>query len=280
MRLSLVNSEAVKLGSAEILFDKVTVTGTENLLMAATLAEGTTILKNAAREPEVMDLVSLLKSMGARIKGEGTDTLTIQGVASLHGCEHHIVPDRIEMGTYVCAAAITGGSVRITRCEPTHLTAFLDRIEEAGLPLKRGETEVEVFPHQGLRALDIQTKPFPGFPTDMQAQYMAVMTQAKGRAIISENIFENRFMHVQELLRMGAIIKIDGHTAVTTGPCTLSGAEVMATDLRASASLVLAALVADGETHVCRIYHLDRGYENLEGKLKSLGANVKRLSGS
>ena len=274
-----IKAKAKKLKGAEILFDKVTVTGTENLLMAATLAEGTTILKNAAREPEVMDLVDLLNAMGARIKGSGTDTLVIKGVPSLHGCEHHIVPDRIETGTYVCAAAITGGSVRITHCVPSHLTAFLNRMEESGLPLVKGNDFLEVKPHSGLTALDIHTEPFPGFPTDMQAQYMAVMTQAKGRAIISENIFENRFMHVQELLRMGASIKIDGHTAVTSGPRNLSGAEVMATDLRASASLVLAALVADGETQVRRIYHLDRGYDNLEGKLKGLGANVRRVSG-
>jgi len=273
-----IEATATRLKGADILFDKVTVTGTENIMMAAALADGTTILRNAAREPEVEDLADMLVKMGARIQGAGTDEITIEGVSALGGCHHHIIPDRIETGTYVCAAAITQGHVRITHAKPNHLRAFLSAITAAGLPIEIQGDQIEVFPHEGLKANDIQTQPHPGFPTDMQAQYMAVMTQAEGRSVITENIFENRFNHVPELQRMGAHIKVDGQTAITTGPTPLSGARVMATDLRASASLVLAALIANEETRIDRIYHLDRGYADLEGKLRTLGALIRRES--
>ena len=273
-----LKAKCKKLRAAEIVFEKVTVTGTENILMAATLADGTTLIRNAAREPEIGDLIDLLTAMGAHIQGKDTDTLIIKGTNALTGADHAVVPDRIETGTYVCAAAITGSHVTINKCKPQHLTTFLDCLEETGLKMIRGENFIEVLPHHGLCSRDIQTEPFPGFPTDMQAQYMAVMTQAQGRAMISENIFENRFMHVQELVRMGAKIKVEGHNALVTGPGSLSAAEVMATDLRASASLVLAALIADGESTIRRIYHLDRGYDDLAGKLKMLGAQIQRIS--
>lgn len=273
-----IAAEATNLHGADILFEKVTVTGTENIMMAASLASGTTILRNAAREPEITDLADMLNKMGAKITGAGSDVIKIEGVAQLHGCEHAIIPDRIETGTYVCAAAITQGHVRVTHANPSHLQAFLESIKSAGLPLNLEENLIEVLPHQGLVAQDIQTQPHPGFPTDMQAQFMAVMTQAVGRSVITENIFENRFNHVPELQRMGAHIKVDGQSAITTGITALSGAQVMATDLRASASLVLAGLVAAEETLIDRIYHLDRGYANLEGKLKALGAKVRRVT--
>lgn len=271
-----IEAEAKKLKGADILFEKVTVTGTENIMMAASLAEGTTILRNAAREPEVEDLADMLNRMGAKISGAGSDAITIVGVPELGGCHHRIIPDRIETGTYVCAAAITRGHVTITQTHPQHLQAFLEAIKKTGLPINIEGDRIEILPHDGLTAADIQTQPHPGFPTDMQAQYMAVMTQAQGRSVITENIFENRFNHVPELQRMGAQIKVDGQSAITSGVTPLSGAQVMATDLRASASLVLAGLVASNETHVERIYHLDRGYANLEGKLQALGANIRR----
>lgn len=273
-----IEAEAQDLHGADILFEKVTVTGTENIMMAASLAKGTTILRNAAREPEIVDLANMLISMGAKISGAGTDAITIEGVEKLHGCQHRIIPDRIETGTYVCAAAITQGHVTIQNANPQHLQAFLEAIKNAGLPMNIGDDFIEVLPHKGLKAQDIQTQPHPGFPTDMQAQYMAVMTQAEGRSVITENIFENRFNHVPELQRMGAAIKVDGQSAITSGPTDLSGAQVMATDLRASASLVLAGLIAKQETQIDRIYHLDRGYANLEEKLCALGATIRRES--
>lgn len=273
-----VDAKAQRLQGAEIFFEKVTVTGTENIMMAATLAEGTTVLNNAAKEPEVIDLANMLIGMGAKIEGAGTATITIHGVDELHGTRHKIVSDRIEAGTYVCAAAITRGHVTLTQVVPRHLRRFLDVVEQAGVPLKIYDDAIEVMPHDGLLPRDIQTQPHPGYPTDMQAQFMTLMTQAKGRSLVTENIFENRFMHVSELVRMGADIKVTGRTAAVTGPTPLSGAQVMATDLRASASLVLAGLVADGETVVNRIYHLDRGYTHLEQKLSGIGALVSRIS--
>ncbi len=273
-----IDAKAARLRGAEIFFETVTVTGTENVMMAATLAEGTTILNNCAKEPEVEDLAQLLNAMGARISGAGTATITIQGVTRLHGTSHTIIPDRIEAGTYVCAAAVTRGHVELTGVRPRHLRRFLDVMQQTGLPIKYGEDLIEILPHEGLRARDIQTQPHPGFPTDMQAQYMTVMTQAEGRSLITENIFENRFMHVSELIRMGANITVKDRTAAVTGPTRLSGAQVMATDLRASASLVLAGLVADDETIIDRIYHLDRGYTHLEQKLSALGAQVMRIN--
>jgi UDP-N-acetylglucosamine 1-carboxyvinyltransferase len=270
-------ARAAELNGADISFEKVTVTGTENILMAATLARGTTVLRRTAREPEVGDLVDLLNAMGARISGKGSDTLVIQGVTELGGTTHTICPDRIEAGTYVCAAAMTQSHVLVKNCRPDHLRRFLDSLVNAGLTLVMGKDTIEVMPHDGLIARDIQTEPYPGFPTDMQAQFMALMTLARGRSMITESIFENRFMHVQELVRMGADIKIEGHHALVRGGAELSGTDVMATDLRASACLVLAALVADGETHIRRIYHLDRGYHDLEGKLRKLGAEIRRI---
>lgn len=272
-----IDARADRLKGAHITFEKVTVTGTENIMMAATLAEGTTILDNAACEPEIVDLAEMLIGMGAQIEGAGTERILIKGVDSLHGCDHRIIPDRIETGTYVCAAAITRGRVSITNTEPRHLEAFLAAMKQAGLPMEIHPDRIEVFPHDGLRAVNITTEPHPGFPTDMQAQFIATMTQAEGTSIVTENIFENRFGHVPELKRMGADIVIDGNRALTIGPTPLSGAQVMATDLRASASLVIAGLIAAEETTIDRIYHLDRGYYNLEGKLGNLGAKIRRV---
>ena len=273
-----IEARAVRLQGAEIHFDTVTVTGTENIMMAATLAEGETVLYNAAREPEVSDLAELLIKMGARIQGHGTGTIVIQGVDRLHGAEHAIIPDRIETGTYICAAAITAGHVTLSGTRPDTLQAFLNTMAQAGLSWRTMDDVIEVFPHQGLVAVDVETTPHPGYPTDMQAQLVAVLTQASGRSRVIESIFENRFMHVPELNRMGAEIHAGGREALITGGTPLSGATVMATDLRASAALVLAGLIAEGETIVDRIYHLDRGYANLEGKLNGLGARVRRLS--
>ncbi len=272
-----VVAEADRLRGAEILFDVPTVGGTENCLMAATFAEGTTVMNNTAREPEVEDLARLLISMGADIEGAGTDTIVVRGVESLHGVEHRVIPDRIEAGTYVIAGALVGDSMEVTHCHPPHLEAVLDKVSETGVELTVGEDSIRVTAPESLRSADVKTQPHPGFPTDMQAQYMVLMTQATGSSIIAETIFENRFMHVPELSRMGADISIDGHTAVVRGPSPLSGARVMATDLRASASLVLAGLVASGSTIVDRLYHLDRGYEGLAGKLSLAGADVQRF---
>jgi UDP-N-acetylglucosamine 1-carboxyvinyltransferase len=265
------------LKGAEIIFDKITVTGTEDLLMAATLAAGETILRNCAREPEIADLAALLNAMGAEISGAGTSTIRVRGVAKLHGARHRIIPDRIEAGTFIIAAALTGGDLNVAGCDPAHLTGVLQKLAECGVKTSVKADSVRVMGDQPLQAADMNTEEYPGFPTDMQAQYMALTTQAAGTSIITENIFENRFMHAQELVRMGANIKIEGHRAIVRGGTPLSAAAVLASDLRASASLVLAALVADGETIIDRVYHLDRGYENIEEKLKAVGAEIRRV---
>jgi UDP-N-acetylglucosamine 1-carboxyvinyltransferase len=272
-----VVAEADRLRGAEILFDVPTVGGTENCLMAATFAEGTTVINNAAREPEVEDLANLLISMGADIEGAGTDTIVLHGVDCLDGARHSVIPDRIEAGTYVIAGALVGDPLEVTQCHPSHLDAVLDKVAETGADLKVEGDSVVVRSPESLQSADMKTQPHPGFPTDMQAQYMVLMTQATGSSIITETIFENRFMHVPELSRMGADIAIDGSTAVVRGPSSLSGAKVMATDLRASASLVLAGLAATGTTIIDRLYHLDRGYEGLAGKLSDAGADVERF---
>ncbi|MFW1812487.1 UDP-N-acetylglucosamine 1-carboxyvinyltransferase [Acinetobacter ursingii] len=268
-----------RLKGADITFDMVTVGGTENILMAAVLAEGVTTLRNAAREPEITDLANMLVKMGAKIEGIDTDTLIITGVESLHGCEYAVVADRIETGSYLAAAAITGGRVKTTHTDPSLLESVLEKFEEMGAEVTRGDDWIEL-DMQGKRpkAVSFRTLPHPEFPTDMQAQLMAVNVIGRGFATISETIFENRFMHVPELARMGANIQVEGNDAVVTGVETLQAAPVMATDLRASFSLVLAALVAEGDTLIDRIYHIDRGYENIEQKLQSLGANIKRVS--
>jgi UDP-N-acetylglucosamine 1-carboxyvinyltransferase len=272
-----VEASTERLKGAEIVFDRITVTGTEDLLMAATLAEGETILQNCAREPEVADLASLLNKMGAHIEGAGTATIRVKGVSKLHGARHSIIPDRIEAATYVIAGAITGGDVKVANCDPRHLDALLQKLHEVDVKTKRTADSVRVMGDAPVKASDIVTEEYPGFPTDMQAQYMALATQAEGTSVITENIFENRFMHAQELLRMGANIKIEGRRAMVTGKTLLSGAAVLASDLRASASLVLAALVADGETIIDRVYHIDRGYERIEEKLKGVGAEIRRI---
>ena len=272
-----VEATAARLRGAEVVFDKITVTGTEDLLMAATLAEGETILQNAAREPEVADLAALLNKMGAKIQGAGTPTIRIKGVTKLKGAKHRIIPDRIEAGTFLIAGALTGGDLNIAYCDPTHLIAILSKLKETGVKTKSTATSVRVMGDNPFTASDLTTEEYPGFPTDMQAQFMALATQAEGTSIITENIFENRFMHAQELVRMGANIKIEGRRAVVRGKTQLSAAAVLASDLRASASLVLAALVADGETIIDRVYHIDRGYEKIEEKLKAVGAQVRRI---
>jgi UDP-N-acetylglucosamine 1-carboxyvinyltransferase len=266
---------------AMIDFEKVTVTGTENVMMAAALARGKTTVRNAAREPEIEDLAELLNKMGARIKGAGTETIEIEGVESLGGAEHTIIPDRIETGTFIVAAAITKGELEITNCQPEHLRAVIEKLREAGVEIEElNPTALRVkCCADGLRAKDVTTEPHPAFPTDMQAQYMALMTQAEGVSTIQETIFENRFMHASELQRMGARIEIAGNTARVHGKTDLSGAPVLASDLRASASLVLAALCASGETLIDRVYHIDRGYENIVKKLGAVGAKIERING-
>jgi len=267
-----------RLRGAHLVFDKVTVTGTEDLLMAAVLAEGETLMENCAREPEVADLAALLTAMGAKIEGAGTPTIRVQGVARLHGARYRINPDRIEAGTFLVAGAITGGDLIVANCNPAHLGAVIGKLEEAGVRVDiLGPDAVRVRSGGPLCAADISTEEYPGFPTDMQAQYMALATQSQGTSIVKENIFENRFMHVQELVRMGATIKVDGRTATVQGPSQLSAAAVMCSDLRASASLVLAALVADGESILDRVYHMDRGYERIEEKLAGVGAQIQRM---
>ena len=274
-----VIARADRLKGDRILFEKLTVGGTENALMAATLAKGTTVLENAAKEPEVVDLAQYLKTMGAKIDGEGTSVITIEGVDELVPGQHRIVADRIEAGTLLIAGAITGGDVTVDNCEPEHLRSLIDHLIACGFSVTSDKTSISVAACDSWTATDISTAPYPGFPTDLQAQYMALMTQAEGTSVITEGIFENRFMHVQELVRLGADISPMSQVAVVRGRRGgLSGAPVMATDLRASASLILAGLVAKGETRVNRIYHLDRGYEHLEEKLRSLGADVKRVS--
>jgi UDP-N-acetylglucosamine 1-carboxyvinyltransferase len=273
-----LEARAARLRGAHLVFDKITVTGTEDLLMAAVLAEGETLMENCAREPEVTDLAALLTAMGAKIEGAGTATIRVQGVTSLHGARYRIHPDRIEAGTFLVAGAITGGDLIVANCNPAHLTAVLDKLREAGVRIDLlGPDTVRVRVEGRLRAADISTEEYPGFPTDMQAQYMALATQAEGVSVIEENIFENRFMHVRELARMGADIKVEGRTATVRGPSRLSAAAVMCSDLRASASLVLAALVADGESILDRVYHMDRGYERIEEKLAGVGAQIRRM---
>ncbi|MDH4320601.1 MAG: UDP-N-acetylglucosamine 1-carboxyvinyltransferase [Desulfobulbaceae bacterium] len=265
-----------RLQGATVYFDIPSVTATENILMAASLAEGVTVIKNAAREPEVGNLVDMLVKMGVTIEGKGSDRLTIHGQSSLQPVEIDVIPDRIEAGTYLMAVAAAGGDVTVTHCIPAHLPALLEKLRTAGLEIKEGKDTIRVTRKGPLRSVDIKTMPYPGFATDLQAQIMALMTFSKGLSVIAETIFENRFMHVAELRRMGADIRIDGHCAIVTGTGKLTGAPVMATDLRASASLVVAGLAAEGTTEISRVYHLDRGYENLEGKLIKLGAVIRR----
>jgi len=273
-----INARATRLKGAKIVFDIVTVTGTENLMMAATLAEGTTTLENAAREPEVVDLARCLGAMGARITGAGTSRITIEGVARLHGATHAIMPDRIETGTFLAAVTATGGDATLVGTQADTLDAVIDKLREAGATLDVRDDTIRVRRDGRLQAVNIRTAPYPGFPTDMQAQMLALATRAEGTAVITETIFENRMMHVQELQRLGADIEVEGNTAVVRGVAKLTGANVMATDLRASACLVIAGLVADGETIIDRIYHLDRGYERIEDKLCALGARIRRVS--
>ncbi len=260
-----------------IVTDMVTVTGTENLMMAAVLADGETTIENAAREPEVVDLADCLVSMGARISGAGSDRIRIHGVDRVHGASHSVMADRIETGTYLCAAAATGGSVRLTRTSASHLDAVVDKLLDAGCEIVAERDAIRLAAPRRLKAVSVRTSPYPAFPTDMQAQFMAVNCVAEGSAVIRETIFENRFMHAVELIRLGADIRIDASNAMVTGVERLQGATVMATDLRASASLVIAGLVAEGETLIDRIYHLDRGYERIEEKLEQLGAVVRRV---
>jgi UDP-N-acetylglucosamine 1-carboxyvinyltransferase len=272
-----VVARAKRLRGAHIYFDIVTVTGTENLMMAAALAEGETILENAAREPEVVDLAEALTQMGANIEGAGTDIIRIKGVEKLRPMTYAVMPDRIETGTFIISAAITGGSVTIRNCEPKHLDALLSKVAEAGADITVEDGALRVAGHRKIRPVNIKTLPHPGFPTDMQAQFMSLMALAEGTSVINETIFENRFTHVAELRRMGADIQVEGRSAIVKGVRRLSGAPVMATDLRASASLILAGLAAEGQTVVSRIYHLDRGYENIEQKLSALGADIRRV---
>jgi UDP-N-acetylglucosamine 1-carboxyvinyltransferase len=266
-----------RLKGTHIVFDKITVTGTEDLLMAAALADGESLFENCAREPEVTDLAALLNAMGAQIEGAGTSTIRIKGVAKLHGARHRINPDRIEAGTFLIAGAITGGDLNVDCCNPSHLASLLGKLTDCGVKLDIGEDNVRVRSGSKLTAVDITTEEYPGFPTDMQAQFMALLTQAVGTSSVTENIFENRFMHVGELNRMGANITVNGRTATVRGGAKLQSAAVMCSDLRASAALVLAALVADGESILDRVYHMDRGYERLEEKLRGVGAQIRRM---
>jgi UDP-N-acetylglucosamine 1-carboxyvinyltransferase len=272
-----IEARTERLKGATIHFEKITVTGTEDLMMAATLADGETVLENAAREPEVVDLADLLNKMGARITGMGTSTIRIKGVEKLHGAKHRIIPDRIEAGTFIIAGAMTGGDLNVSSCDPKHVTALLEKLKECGVSFRISGDSVRVMSDSPLRAADVSTEEYPGFPTDMQAQFMALATQAEGTSLVTENIFENRFMHAQELVRMGANIRIDGRRATVVGKTPLSSAAVLCSDLRASASLVLAGLVADGETILDRVYHIDRGYERIEEKLRGVGAQMKRM---
>jgi len=272
-----IHARAERLKGVRIVMDIVTVTGTENIMMAATLAEGTTIIENAAREPEVVDLANCLVAMGARIRGQGTDVITIDGVSALHAATYRVMPDRIETGTFLIAAAATGGEIRLKDTRPDILDAVLSKLAEAGLHVERGPDWLSLRSNGRLKAVSVRTAPYPAFPTDMQAQFMALNTVAEGTSVITETVFENRFMHVQELRRLGAQIDVEGNAAVVRGTQGLSGAGVMATDLRASACLVVAGLVAEGETVVDRIYHLDRGYECIEEKLSQLGARIRRV---
>ena len=279
LRDGYVEAKAARLKGADIYFDISTVTGTENILMAATLAKGTTTLKNAAREPEIVNLAGVLTGMGARIKGAGSDVITIEGVESLHPVEAAVIPDRIETGTFLIAAGMTGGDIRILGCEPNHNEALIAKLRDAGMKI---EAQGDVLRASGgdiVKSVDVQTLPYPGFPTDLQAQIMALMALGNGLSVITETIFENRFMHVGEMMRMGADITIQGKTAIVRGVPKLRGAPVMATDLRASASLILAGLAAEGTTTLSRVYHIDRGYQRIEEKLSALGADIRRVSG-
>ncbi len=269
-------ARAGRLKGAHIVLDLVTVTGTENLMMAAVLADGVTVLENAAREPEVIDLAECLNAMGARVRGAGSDVITIEGVRELQGATHRVMPDRIEIGTFLCAAAATGGEIKLNGTRANILDAVIGKLREAGAQVEHGHDWIRLSTNGGLKSVSLRTAPYPAFPTDMQAQFMALNSVAEGTAVVTETIFENRFMHVQELRRLGADIEVEGNTAIVHGVSGLQGANVMATDLRASASLVLAGLVAKGETLVDRVYHLDRGYECIEEKLSQLGARIKR----
>src|SRR4051812_31483939 len=272
-----VEAKAARLKGGHIVFEKITVTGTEDLLMAAVLADGETVMENCAREPEVADLAALLSKMGAKIEGAGTSTMKIHGVSKLRGAKHRIIPDRIEAGTFILAAGMTGGGPNVSGCDPKHLGALTQKLSECGVKVRENGESIRVMGENPIKASDISTEEYPGFPTDMQAQFMALATQADGTSVVTENIFENRFMHAQEMVRMGANIKIEGRRAVVRGKTPLSAAAVLASDLRASASLVLAALVADGETIIDRVYHIDRGYERIEEKLRGVGAQMKRI---
>ena len=274
-----VEAKAKKLRGAGIYFDIPTVTGTENIMMAATLAEGVTTLKNAAKEPEIVNLAEILNSMGARITGAGTDIITIEGVESLHPVEASVIADRIEAGTFMIAAGITGGDILVRGCNPRHLDALITKLRSAGMEIEAMDDSIRAVGRGIIKSVDIKTLPYPGFPTDLQAQMMTMMTIGTGLSVITETIFENRFMHVSELLRMGADIVIQGNNAIVRGVSKLRGAKIMATDLRASASLILAGLRADGTTELSRVYHLDRGYETIEKKFSALGADIRRTSG-
>ena len=271
-----IHASAGRLKGTHIVLDLVTVTGTENLMMAAVLADGVTVLENAAREPEIIDLAECLNAMGARVKGAGSDVITIEGVQELHGAAHRVMPDRIEIGTFLCAAAATGGDIKLKGTRGNILDAVIGKLQEAGAHVEHGDDWIRLSTNGSLKSVSLRTAPYPAFPTDMQAQFMALNSVAEGTATVTETIFENRFMHVQELRRLGANIEVEGNTAIVHGVSVLQGANVMATDLRASASLVLAGLVARGETLVDRVYHLDRGYECIEEKLSQLGARIKR----
>jgi UDP-N-acetylglucosamine 1-carboxyvinyltransferase len=273
-----IEARAERLKGSHIVFDKITVTGTEDLLMAAVLAEGETVMENCAREPEVTDLASMLTAMGAQIHGAGTSTIRVKGVDKLRGVKHRINPDRIEAGTFLIAGAITGGDLCVANCNPAHLTALIGKLQECGVRVEViAKDQIRVRSDGALKAADISTEEYPGFPTDMQAQYMALATQADGTSLVKENIFENRFMHVQELVRMGANIRVEGRAATVRGKTQLSAAAVMCSDLRASASLVLAGLVAEGESILDRVYNIDRGYEHIEEKLRGVGAQIRRM---
>jgi UDP-N-acetylglucosamine 1-carboxyvinyltransferase len=274
-----VEAKASRLQGAEIYFDISTVTGTENIMMAATLAKGTTTLKNAAREPEITNLAEVLIGMGAQICGAGSDTITIEGVERLHPVEAAVIPDRIEAGTFLIAAGITGGDIRISGCEPIHLDALIAKLRDAGMVIDVAGDSIRARGGKSLRSVDVKTLPYPGFPTDLQAQIMALMAVANGLTVITETVFENRFMHVSEMVRMGADIVIQGKSAIVRGVPALRGAPVMATDLRASASLILAGLAAEGTTVLSRVYHIDRGYQQIEKKLSALGADIRRIPG-
>ncbi len=274
-----IEAKASRLSGATIYFDIPTVTGTENIMMAATLAEGTTVLKNAAREPEIVNLAETLTGMGARIRGAGTDVITVEGIKALHPVEARVIPDRIETGTFIIAAGMTNGDIRILDCEPRDIEALTAKLREAGMEIKLADGCLQAIGKQKVKSVDVKTMPHPGFPTDLQAQIMAMMTISSGLSVITETVFENRFMHVSEMIRLGADIVIEGSSAIVRGIPKLHGAPVMATDLRASASLILAGLAAEGKTVLSRVYHIDRGYEQIEKKLSALGAEVKRVAG-